>query len=664
MKRSHTYHSMLRVPYRCTELCADELAAALDGGAFDSVAFFNMPTHDIVCEARHRANAAHLKPHIEAAARKGLAVGIDVLSTVGHHEESADPAMDGMDFLVHADGRANRGVLCPTSEKTLDAVRRQYAAYAELPVDFLYVDDDMDYHCECYCDRCIAAFEARYGDMKARGLAATRENLVQLLGSPDRAESRAVRAQWLDFYTVRAGRIFEEIASAVRAVRPDILLGLMPCEVGTNGCGQDDWSETLSAGSGQLLCRPGGGLYTDFRPDGALEKAHKIARELRYIPAYAFTQSEIENYPQQSLRKSAHFTVFEAMLYSAAGCTGTAYNILSSSPDAVREAEPFVAAAGRVRPFITGLARTFGRNPAAGVGCRWDKGTFAEPETEGKRLPFEDSFYSVGLPVCYEPDRLSVTVVNAFSAAAMPDAAVKDVLSGGVYLDAGALGILCARGYGRYLGFTKGAERRLNAVEVLSAHPLNPSAGLVRDAHLEFSLYGHPEFDRGGPACTIVPAADTAAIVSELRNYGGERVGAASGVFVNELGGRVYVDGYAPYSWQWSLARTAQLKNIFRWLSGDTLPAYVASHAKAALWQRDTTDGRPGAIVANLALDRADLTVMLRGTFGGASFVLCDGTRTKRTSVRCRPSGAYTEIALPQVPPLSVGYIVPAADPD
>lgn len=655
------FSSLLRIPFSFTEKSrAEKLLAALDGGAFDSAMFFNTPTHDLVCEEKHRENAELLRPMTEAVAKKGISVGINVLSTVGHHLESPDPALDAMDFQQDASGWTNRGVYCPSSEKNLRAIAAQYRVYAGLNVDFIYIDDDMDYHCECYCPICLNEFESLYKDFSSRGLDVSRENMMFLLNEAGESVRRSVRSNWLDYYAFRADRIYRTVERAVHEINPVIVLGMMPCVVGYNGCGQKKWADTL-APDGRLLVRPGGGVYTDLRPMAALGKAHNIGRELRFVPEYAAVQSEIENFPQQSLRKSARFTAFEAMLYLCAGSTGTSYNVLSPSPDAAEEAGRFFAAAKKIRPFAEKFAAVFGRSVSRGIGCYWDKETFALPPAAGlPALPFEDAFYAVGLPICYHPEKMCAFVMNGASSAGLTDERLQEILRGGVYMDGDALEILCRRGYGEAIGFEKGKNVERNAAEYQLEHFLNAGPGCVRDAHLEFSINGHSEFDKTGVASTIVPRSPEAQALSVLKRYDGTEIGISLGIFENASGGRICVSSYAPFSWWYSAAAVSQLKNIFLWLSKGTLPAYVSSPEKIALWPRDTASGQSAAVFANVSLDDLSaLKIRIRSSASHAEYVTFDGEKTEETLLSAeQDEDGYALVTLPRLKPLSAGYII------
>ena len=52
-----------------------------------------------------------------------------------------------------------------------------------------------------------------------------------------------------------------------------------------------------------------------------------------------------------------------------------------------------------------------------------------------------------------------------------------------------------------------------------------------------------------------------------------------------------------------SLAKTSQLKAVARWLSRDTLPAYVSSYVKAAVWCRRDQHRRPAFLLLNASAD-------------------------------------------------------------
>ncbi len=57
------------------------------------------------------------------------------------------------------------------------------------------------------------------------------------------------------------------------------------------------------------------------------------------------------------------------------------------------------------------------------------------------------------------------------------------------------------------------------------------------------------------------------------------------------------------------------MKALVRWLSGETLPAYVDSFAKVALWCRRDAQGQPALLVLNASMDDLhDVRLCIRDT--------------------------------------------------
>jgi hypothetical protein len=92
-----------------------------------------------------------------------------------------------------------------------------------------------------------------------------------------------------------------------------------------------------------------------------------------------------------------------------------------------------------------------------------------------------------------------------------------------------------------------------------------------------------------------------------------ESAPATMAVFENRLGGRVCVAGYFPWTLIHSLSKTSQLKSVMRWLSKDTLPAYVESLHKVHIWARQPENGSMAIALTNSSFDPAEeLTLLIR----------------------------------------------------
>ena len=647
-------HSVyVKEEYGAPLLRTEELAAAFDG-ALVFVGDENAMTHDVLSPDRVAAFAEKAAPLLAALKARGIKAGWNVLSTIGHHAESPDPAMDGMDFLQRADRTENRGTLCPVSGKTTAYIAEVYGILSRYAPDFIFSDDDLNYGAHCWCSHCLAWFKA-FSGIDFIGA----KDLSAMFGCADKSARLRARREWLDFYRLRIDRIFSTIAAVCAKNAPDAAMGFMTCTLGSDGMGAADWCAALQKGGAAVYLRPGGGVYTDNALSAALKKAHGVARQAALAKNKAIVLAEIENFPYQSLKKSAKYTVFEAMCYVGAGCNGAAYNFLPYSGKH-EEYAPFIRAVAAARPFLEEIDDTF----ASGVyGVGWGlERAFAEDAVSPQwrsELSFEDELFSVGFPPAYTAENACVILLNGRYASARSDEELGELLSGAVFMDADALDVLNARGFGADTGFRTAGDVTHNAVERDLEHEWNEKGGFLRDARLEFSLNRHPEFEPAGRAALIEKTDEKSVLITEMQTYAGKTLGGGSGYFENARGGRIFVGGYAPFGWCYSLPRKTQLANVFKWLSRGRLAGYVSSYHKAAFFARTTRYGKRGGVVCNVSLDDAiDLKITLLTACENAFVSYFDGGKIVRQTLAAeRESGGYRTFVLPRLPALSAGIV-------
>jgi hypothetical protein len=62
-----------------------------------------------------------------------------------------------------------------------------------------------------------------------------------------------------------------------------------------------------------------------------------------------------------------------------------------------------------------------------------------------------------------------------------------------------------------------------------------------------------------------------------------------------------------------NLSKSSQMKSVFRWLSKDTLPGYIASFHRMNLWMREPEGDRIALAFTNSSFDPAtDVVLMLK----------------------------------------------------
>ena len=611
----------------------------------DEVAFFTGFTHPPLPLTVIRERAAILAEIIPQFRALGLSTGINHLATMGHLDENLPNSLnEPWQKLVDADGSVSPSCYCAADPGFQQYAADAYFALAQTRPDFIWVDDDvrMESHpgrirFACFCDRCIADFSAK------TGAPSNRESLRAGFSMSARPYRLRLRLQWLEHNRQYIADLLALIRKAVDRVSPQIQLGFMTAEIPYSGFGHASWAAALGGPQRTpVKWRPGGGFYTDRTPADLLGKAHLIGRETARLPGtITDIQSEHENFPYQRLHKSV--TVFKAEIaaYIGAGCAGTALNCMGISQDPFEEYMPYFAGVRAGRKFYGAAVATFGRSPCEGVWPAWTADHFALLNPDGDWLSAPgwgadlNSFIELselGIPMAYARGSASITLLSGDTCLEFSEDELQKVLAGGVLMDGPALARLNAMGHGELTGFTVAAKQERDTIERLSPDAINGAfAGWHRDCRPSFWLE---------TTHLLAPSASGARPLSEIIDFTPSVLGIGSGAFENRLGGRVAVMGYYPWRALASLAKTSQLKALVRWLSRDSIPAYVDSYAKAAIWCRRDADGRPALMLLNASIDPAqDLAICIRNGPPSLSILYPDGRESRVP--RSRDAGAY-----------------------
>lgn len=540
----------------------------------------------------------------------GMTAGINHLSTIGHLDENlANSLREPWQHLVDISGAVSRSCYCPEDPDMQEYIRRCYTALAAARPDFIWVDDDvrMESHpssitLACFCPRCLARFAAE------TGITWTREALASAFNNGTRQARLALRRQWLSHNRAVIGDLLAHIRAAVDAVDPAIALGLMTGECSYSGLDFPGWTAAMAGGRDLAVkWRPGGGFYTDDRPADALAKAHSVGRQIGLLPdALTDVQYEHENFPYQRLKKSVRLFTAEINAAIGAGCTGVALNILGLAPE-LEEYRPLFSAVAARKGFFDEAVALFGRTACEGVWVAGTRDRFAAQQADGDwaRAPLwgggiccADELAEIGLPLAYTAIGSRVTALSGEMVLDFDREAWLKLLAGGVLLDVPALVRLHELGLGEYTGFAPAGEQMPDTIELFTDDPLNGRfAGWQRDCRPSF--YQEMTY-------FLQPTAPEARVLARGIDFTPTDLGPVAGVYTNTLGGRVAVLGYYPWRSLGTLAKASQLKALLRWLSGDTLPAYVDSFAKVTLWCRRDAQGHPALLVLNASMDDLD----------------------------------------------------------
>ena len=630
-------------------------------GVTDEISFFHSTTHAPLPLDEIRRRACILADRIATAKQHGYRAGINILTTIGHHEENLPNSLQG-DFTPMTDpiGNICKGSFCPNDENMRGYIRELYEIIAKAEPDFIWIDDDvrlaghMPVGLTCFCDHCLKIFEQESGTLY------TRDELGAAFVTGDYADRISLRKAWIEHNRNTFVRLLTLIENVTHGVHPDLPLGFMSGNRVFEGRDHARWAEILGGTSHvPVRWRPGGGFYQDARPAELAEKSHSLGRQVSLLPQkVGIIQSEIENFPYQPLHKSARISQLEAAAHLAAGCTGAAFNVLSMEDNPVEEYEPMVAKLHQARPFYDLIVQRMGRRPLTGIYPAWGRESAATMDLDGGnwyavfdllagKVP---EFIRIGLPSAYSPEQATVTLLSDDNANAFSDEELKKILSGGVYMDATALITVNERGMDDLTGFAYAGEVEADALDILTDHSLNsPHAGFTRDARQSFSqdtaAFYRPTNERAEPLARLIDYSDK------------ELAACAMGVFENKLGGRICVAGYFPWGYNGTKAKSTQIKSVMRWLSHDKLPSYIASFHRINLWQRHFTDDQVALAVMNCSFDAAEkVTLMLRTVHDQLRIV---NSQLRETTVAVSGiDGGYRKFVIPRIGPWDIRLVI------
>ncbi|MCL2751487.1 MAG: hypothetical protein FWE62_01885 [Firmicutes bacterium] len=598
-----------------------------------------------LCKIEERAGI--LAERIRAAKARGYSCGINVTATVGHHSEDWDDTLQGPYFrMTNAQGRAEPGSFCLNDESFVsEYVEPLYKLLAETKPDCIWVDDDVRHThmgVTCFCACCVNKFNAE------NACSHTRESLAAALNAFD----VELRRKWLRFQSDGIRRLLNTIRRTVHAVSPDIILGFMSGERYYEGYDFEGWADALSDnGKYPVYWRPGGGFYWDDNLSEMLAKADTVGRQVAYLPdSVVSVQSEIENCPCQPPQKSPKTTALEAALYIAKGCNATAFNILPSfKSDSFKHFEPHFKAILRYTPFYGLLIDTLKNAKLCGIHSGWhphNQAIVGNPEwlkhyTNGEIYSKHAAeIFSLGFSETYRPENAAVRILSGNAPLLLSEQEIKKTLSGGVYLDAGAVRALTEMGYGQYVGFSTGEENVLGAMEKYLPHQINEGiVGQIRYV---------PRLIVWGDSRALVPSAGATAL-AEVADIRGRRLApCAMGVYRNSLGGRICAAGYMPFNGVRFMHKALQMKRIFRFLSDDTLPAYTESYCRLLNHTYVSADGKISAVLLNNSLDALKNTdFFVRTEAERLSFYTMDCQKT--TLQRRGTDGKYGRFRIPKI---------------
>ncbi len=535
-----------------------------------------------------------------AMQRLGIRYSLNPWITVGHCDRGRDGRrqLPGLQTVVGHDGTECACCACPMSPVWRQHVARVWKLYAETEPTVLWVEDDIrsfghrPVQYGCFCPDHLHAFSQRAGQ------AVTREALVAALlqaGQP-----HPWRGLFLDMQAELMTETVAFLARTVHSVSPRTSMGLMSSGPRIHCIEGRRWIDLGQAmADGQpLYSRPPMGNYNEDSLRGFYYSHDSIKITRHCLPPDTIEQTEVENVPFTRYSKSVVFTFLEMAISFAYGSHGVTMNLFDHAGTPMEDEPAYGCMLAAKKPWLEALAQ---RAQAAGSyrGVRLlhsEKAAYVrrlQPGATIYRLAADgeaamQTLESHGIPTTYAAS--NVTAVTGQTLNAYDDAAIQELLGGGLLLDGVAAAGLVERGFGADLGLKSAAAPvHLDTLGALSAEEFNyrPFGGRDRN-YLTLTV---PDLG-GRPHVSVMRPARGAVVASWIVDPDARRRFPGMLVFENTRGGRVVV-----HSLDWATAagvafnhpfRLRQLQGAVRWLARGRIPLQVNGGVYPLAFRKDT----------------------------------------------------------------------------
>lgn len=333
----------------------------------------------------HRAHVAVLAGAMADARAAGIVPSLQFQATLGHGDEIGTPEMfSRKTWTGWTDwkGFETRYCNCPRQSSFLAYLREVSGIYAPLGFAGLWIDDDLRIwhhppadsygrHVGCWCETCLAAFNAETGG------AWTREELAKAVETDD-----SLFARWRAFSVDGLRLVARAIAETFCELAPDTMMALQ--QASREDCLEEALavSKVLHEVSGRAVgFRPGGGTYYDDDPNGVILKSITAGRFRRLMgdPAWVKVWTpEIESWPRTYYSRSPQSVLaegFAALMYGMNSVSFFVSNIAMEEPSLygrtfwkrIAEAAPVLRGYAKATAGCTAVGFTMPGAPGIGI---------------------------------------------------------------------------------------------------------------------------------------------------------------------------------------------------------------------------------------------------------------------------------------------------------
>ena len=589
----------------------------------------------------HKKVAEYQKTIADKLRANGIRVSMQIANTIGHgsymvSRDCSGLAYDGSpaDVLVGPDGEESKLCFCWRGEFWRDYYKKVMEYYSVIKPDCVWIDDDLrarnhkPVEYGCFCDKCIAKFNDKYG------YSFNREELVKAMNRTD----IEVRRKWTEFVRDGLSEFTYIIVSEFVKHSPGTKFAL---QNGANGYytghGLDFLFDAMykatsdnigfrAGGSVNLGYRAGAGAYNDNEPSGFITKARSLEYQNSLVPEYVNDiRPEIECLPDVAYGKSVNGVAFETDLYFAYGATAMSYAMIC------RQYEPMLeyhskefAKFAQHRPYLKRLSDYNKRTKISGVEYMLSKNAYLRPQTDDEPdFSYVDRYSFVGgfdprnaIPLSYKTgDKKKVYQLTERAVVALSDEDVRFLLTQPVFTDGKCLSMLMERGFDDF-GVDVKAVPTVAVLEHFLPCKVNEK--------LWGTVWGQTYYDHNGYA--FVPKRDDVMLVNEYRATNPSiepffpereenKFGYSAVVVTTTGGGKWAIFGNNPWTSIISFDRRNQILEAIDYISDrSSVKAILADPLKAIVRPRITEEGKTACVsLVNATVgDSGELTLIIR----------------------------------------------------
>ena len=389
--------------------------------------------------------------------KEGIHFSINLATVIGHCDAklSKELILPYTKFVGES-LQPNYSTYCILDERWQNFVQEMVCLYAQSEPEIMMIDDDFrslnhSGYLGCFCPIHVERTE------KECGIPLTAEKLREhVLGNSE--TDRKVRAAWQKINFEGQLKAARAIEKAVHTISPSIRVGLMNSGEPNHSVQGRDMDLLLKAfaGNKQPVSRPVGGAYEDCLHAELVKMHHGMALSEAQLDN-AEIISEVENWPHTRYTKSVSMTKLQMKLHALAGADRISMNIFDFMGTPYAQEPRFAKMIRDTKPDLEKIKTLRCGKKLAGIGMLWDKqyaqNQYNSTHTAEDLIPHREAdalFTLLGIPVAF--CRQPVNFLTASVAQNMSDDEIRELLSGGLLLDASGFQCLSQRGFGQYLG--------------------------------------------------------------------------------------------------------------------------------------------------------------------------------------------------------------------